>query len=153
MQAKHEGTAEEILALESFTKLLRAVEVVGARLIRSGVLGDLTTSQFGVLQSLHHVGPMNQTEISGLLAKSSSNITTVIDNLERGGLVRRERQGSDRRCAMVSLTPEGEDLISRIVPGHVAAIVEEMSALTVDEQEELVRLCGKLGGGQEAQAA
>ena len=77
----------------------------------------------------------------------------VIDNLERGGLVRRERQGSDRRCAMVSLTPEGEDLISRIVPGHVAAIVEEMSALTVDEQEELVRLCGKLGGGQEAQAA
>jgi len=36
-------------------------------------------------------------------------------------------------------------LIAQVLPGHVAAIVEEMGALTAEEQEILGRLCRKLG--------
>src|SRR5207249_1387917 len=74
------------------------------------------------------------------LLMSGGNITTVVDNLERRGLVRRERRGDDRRHVTVHLTSEGRRLISRVFPGHVAAIVEAFSALTPAEQEQLGRL-------------
>ena len=38
-----------------------------------------------------------------------------------------------------------EVLIAQVLPGHVAAIVEEMGALTAEEQETLGRLCRKPG--------
>jgi MarR family 2-MHQ and catechol resistance regulon transcriptional repressor len=45
----------------------------------------------------------------------------------------------------VSLTDAGNELIARIMPGHVAAITDEMSSLTATEQQSLGDLCRKLG--------
>jgi MarR family 2-MHQ and catechol resistance regulon transcriptional repressor len=78
---------------------------------------------------------------------SGANITTVVDNLERRRLVRRERNGHDRRNVTVHLTSDGRRLISRIFPGHAAAIADAFSALTAAEQDELARLTKKLGLG------
>jgi MarR family 2-MHQ and catechol resistance regulon transcriptional repressor len=114
-------------------------------LTRKGTLDGLTPSQFGVLEALHHLGPLSQSEICGKLLKSGGNITLVIDNLEARNLVRRGRSPSDRRVVTVSLTDAGRELIERIFPEHVRAIVEEMGVLTADEQETLGRLCRKLG--------
>ncbi len=47
--------------------------------------------------------------------------------------------------ATTTIEGVGSDLITRIFPGHVAAIVEEMSVSTAEEQETLGRLCRKLG--------
>jgi MarR family 2-MHQ and catechol resistance regulon transcriptional repressor len=145
MPTHYTGTPDEVLALNTFIKLTRAVESLSTRLHRRGTMGSLTVSQFGVLESLHHLGPMCQSEIGAKLLKSSGNITLVIDNLEKRGLVRRERDPDDRRMVIVSLTERGREMIERIFPGHVAAILEEMSILTAAEQETLGRLCRKLG--------
>ena len=145
MPTHYQGTPQEVLALNTFIKLSRAAESVSSRLFRCGTTGDLTPSQFGVLESLYHLGPLSQSEIGARLLRSSGNITLVIDNLEGRGLVRRERGAEDRRLVIVSLTGAGRELISRIFPGHVAAIVKEMSALTPEEQETLGRLSRKLG--------
>jgi MarR family 2-MHQ and catechol resistance regulon transcriptional repressor len=69
----------------------------------------------------------------------------VIDNLEKQGLVQRQRDAKDRRLVNVSLTPAGEALISQVFPEHLNAILAEMSALSPQEQEQLGRLCRKLG--------
>jgi MarR family 2-MHQ and catechol resistance regulon transcriptional repressor len=145
MPTHHKGTAKEVLALDTFIKLTRATETLGARLQHSGTLGELTGSQFGVLESLYHLGPMCAGELSTKLLKSGGNITLVIDNLEKQGLVRRERDVHDRRMIIISLTPAGHELISRIFPKHLAAIVAEMNCLTPEEQKTLGSLCRKLG--------
>lgn len=88
---------------------------------------------------------MCQTEISNRLLKSTGNITLVIDNLEKLDLVRRVRSQEDRRYITIHLTAQGQELIERIFPEHVAAIVEEMSVLDPAEQETLGRLSRKLG--------
>ncbi len=108
-------------------------------------LGDLTLSQFGVLEAVFHLGPMSQKDIGQKLLKSGGNMTLVIDNLVKLGLVVRNRSREDRRVMLISLTNEGQALICRIFPKHVQAIVTEMSVLTADEQEELGRLLKKLG--------
>lgn len=116
-----------------------------ARLNSLFTVEELTVSQFGVLEALLHLGPMCQRELGQKILKSSGNITMVVDNLEKQGLVIRQRDGEDRRFVTVHLTEEGSRLIGEIFPRHVAAIVEEMSILTAVEQEELGHLCRKLG--------
>jgi DNA-binding MarR family transcriptional regulator len=72
----------------------------------------------------------------------------VIDNLHKRGLVRRDQDPDDRRMEIVSLTPAGQETIARIMPGHVAAIVDEMNVLTAEEQETFAGLCARLGKHQ-----
>jgi len=145
MPTHYRGAPEEKLALDTWIKLSRAADSFGARLAQHGALADLTVSQFGVLESLYHLGPMRQSEIGAKLLRSGSNITLVVDNLERDGLVRRARDRDDRRVMNVSLTDAGRELIEGIFPAHVEAIVEEMAVLSPEEQAELGRLCKKLG--------
>jgi MarR family 2-MHQ and catechol resistance regulon transcriptional repressor len=76
-------------------------------------------------------------------------MTTVIDNLERDGFVRRERDGNDRRVIHVHLTEAGTGKIESVLPGHVAALVEEFKVLSADEQQTLGELCKKLGKGKQ----
>src|SRR5688572_9074442 len=124
---------------------MRATQSVSSRIERRLDDLDLTINQFGVLEALHHLGPMCQRALGEKLLTSGGNITRVVDNLERRKLVRRERDATDRRYITVHLSPEGRALIQQIFPGHVARITEEMSALGAGEQEELQRLLKKLG--------
>lgn len=148
MPTHHKGTVAEVRALNAFIKLTRGTESLMSRLFRRGTADPLTISQFGVMETLYHLGPLCQGELSGKLLRSGGNITLVIDNLEKQGLVRRERDLEDRRLVRVSLTSKGTELISEIFPKHIASIVEEMQALTPEEQEQLGELCKKLGKGE-----
>ena len=72
------------LALNTYTKLMRAAESVTGRISRVMTAAGLTISQFGVLEALQHKGPLCQKDIAAKILKSSGNITLVIDNLEKG---------------------------------------------------------------------
>lgn len=149
MPTRYEGTPEDVLALDTFIKLSRASESVDTRVMRPCSLEDLTITQFAVMEALLHLGALTQTELGSKLLKSGGNITLVIDNLEKHGYVERRRCDSDRRLSYVNLTPAGQEKIERIFPRQVAAIREEMSVLTREEQRELGRLLRKLGLGKE----
>ncbi len=145
MGTHYKGTSEEVAALDAYIKLMRAAESVTARLSRSMAGAGLTVSQFGVMEAVHHLGPLGQSTLGRKLLKSGANITTVVDNLQRRGLVRRERSGADRRCVTVHLTTQGNRAIGAFFPRHVRAIVDEMSSLTRAEQKTLGRHCRRLG--------
>ena len=144
------GSRAELRTLDTFIKLTRCTNSVLARLAEKGTVGELTYSQFAVLEALYHLGHMSQGEISMKVLKSGSNMTTVIDNLERDGLVRRERDAKDRRVIHVHLTEAGTGVIEAVLPGHVAALVEEFKVLSASEQQTLGELCKKLGKGRES---
>lgn len=144
------GSRAELRTLDTFIKLTRCTNSVLARLAERGTVGELTYSQFAVLEALYHLGHMSQGEISMKVLKSGSNMTTVVDNLERDGLVRRERDAKDRRVIHVHLTEAGTSAIETVLPGHVAALVEEFKVLSASEQQTLGELCKKLGRGRES---
>ena len=147
MPTHYRGDPRTVLALDTFIKFSRASDALDRRLARSEVTGDLTTSQFGVLETLYHLGPLCQGQISAKLLKSSGNVTLVLDNLEKRGLVERKREQADRRMVRIYLTPQGEELIAQIFPRQAAAITAQFDVLTDHEQTELGRLCKKLGLG------
>jgi|WetSurMetagenome_2_1015567.scaffolds.fasta_scaffold285247_2 MarR family transcriptional regulator, 2-MHQ and catechol-resistance regulon repressor len=145
MPTHYKGDPKSVLALDTFIKFTRAANAFEARLYQNAILEDLSPSQFGVLETLFHLGPLCQGELSGKLLKSTGNITLVLDNLEKRGLVRRVRQTEDRRMVKILLTPEGEVLIQRVFPHMVEAITAELNILTAEEQAQLGTLCRKLG--------
>ncbi len=148
MKKRYKGSREEVRALSAYVKLMRAAESLTSRI--HGHLSEhgLTVSRFGVLEALYHLGPLTQKEIAKKILKSTGNITMVIDNLEKRGLVRRERDSRDRRYFIVHLTDEGYDLIEKIFKPHAGIITKEFRVLNRAEQEELARLCKKLGLGK-----
>jgi MarR family 2-MHQ and catechol resistance regulon transcriptional repressor len=146
MPTHHRGKGDEVGALNAFIKLARSINAVQSQLLPplQKEFG-LTESQLGVLEALFHLGPLPQGEICRKIQRSGSNVTTVVDNLERDRLVRRERDEQDRRVQVVHLTDRGRALIAKAFPVHAHRITRVMSALTRDEQRELGRLCRKLG--------
>jgi MarR family transcriptional regulator, 2-MHQ and catechol-resistance regulon repressor len=145
MATHHQGTPDEVQALNAFISLMRASDSFTALLKRGLADQDLSHSQFGILETLMHLGPLCQKDLADKLLVSGGNITLVVDNLEKRGLVVRERQVEDRRLITVSLTPAGRKLIAATFPKHLATIVAHFAILTPAEQEALRRLCRTLG--------
>lgn len=145
MHKNYRESKKELRALRTFVKLMRAAETLTARIHRHLSSAGLTLSQFAVLEALYHLGPLSQREIGKKILRSSGNITMVIDNLEKRGLVRRERNEVDRRFFIVHLTDSGYNLIHKISPPHAEVIAKEFSVLTAAEQDTLGSLCKKLG--------
>ena len=134
-------------ALNAFITLARASEAVAARLQRDLAGKRLTTSQFGVIEALLHLGPLCQGELAGKLLRSGASMTSVVEGLEKRGLVVRQRTEEDKRFVRVALTGKGRRLIQEIFPGHAETVTRLFSVLTEEEQEQLRRLCRKLGIG------
>jgi MarR family transcriptional regulator, 2-MHQ and catechol-resistance regulon repressor len=132
-------------ALDAYIKLMRAAETLTSILARDLAAEGLTTTQFGVLEVLLHLGPRCQKDMGHKLLKSGGNITTVLANLERRGLVHRVRDPDDRRFVEVSLTDTGRALIEHVFPPHAERIAKLMRALSTSEQDGLAELCKSLG--------
>jgi len=145
MPTHHRGTDAERLALDAFIKLARAAAAVDATVNRPLGRHGLTTSQFGVLEALWHLGPLGHGAIGRKILKSSGNVTTVIDNLCRLGLVTREDDPLDRRVRRVDLTCAGRAAVERALPEHVARVSAAFACLTPDEQVQLGDLLRRLG--------
>ncbi len=148
MGTQYQGTQEEIQALDTYIKLARAANAVTQRINAHLSDYDLTVSQFGVLEALYHLGPMQVGQVGEKILKSSGNMTLVVDNLVKRGLVVRQRREDDRRCIDLHLTEDGRFLIETIMPHHVAQVVASLSALSPAEQAQLATLTRQLGLAQ-----
>jgi MarR family 2-MHQ and catechol resistance regulon transcriptional repressor len=139
------GNKKTAQALDTFVKLTRAANSVSAATGIQLSGSDLTDSQFAVLEVLYHAGPLCLTVIAHKILKTGGNLTLVVKNLEKRGLVQRKQSVEDRRYFSLHLTPKGKRLIAEMFPKHASRITEVLDVLTPDEQDQLARLSKKLG--------
>jgi MarR family transcriptional regulator, 2-MHQ and catechol-resistance regulon repressor len=139
------GTKKTAQALDTFVKLTRAANSVTAATNPALTGSDLTESQFAVLEVLYHAGPLCLTEVAHKILKTGGNLTLVVKNLEKRGLVQRKQIPEDRRYFLLDLTAKGKRLIAEVFPQQAARITEVLDALTAEEQADLARLAKKLG--------
>ncbi len=145
MPTHYAGDPEEVLALDTWIKLNRSVDALVAKVNESGTMGGLTPTQFAVVEALYHLGPLSQCQLAARVFKSSGNMTLVVDNLEKLGLVRRQPDPNDRRVSIVSLTPHGDQTVRGIFPKHAATIKGLFEVLAPKDQRILGELLRKLG--------
>jgi len=106
---------------------------------------NLTSSQLNTLLVLQTAGPdgLLMSEIGQRLVVTKSNVTGLVDRLERQGLVCRSEH-SDRRATVVRLADAGRELLQRTAPGHAELLSELTACLAVEEKQTLIRLLTKL---------
>jgi MarR family 2-MHQ and catechol resistance regulon transcriptional repressor len=133
------------LALDLWTKLARSSSTFGKLTVKHIATFGLTEPQFGVLEALGHLGPLRLGELSRKRLVSGGNMTCVVDNLEKEGLVERIHSTEDRRQILVRLTAKGKILFDDIFVKHAEYIGQIASVITEQEQEALAALLKKLG--------
>lgn len=104
---------------------------------------DCTQAQYHVLRILDDLGSASMTEISKLLFRGKSNLTTLIDRMERLGLVKRIPLEGDRRVNHIVLTPKGKKVHDKVAKYHRAFILEKFKGLSEQEIKVLNYLLGK----------
>ena len=138
---------DEERALRLWITLARAYLTVSREVGSKVTEYGLTVPQFGILEALHHLGPLSLGELADKLLVTGGNITYVMDRLEDQGLVYRKRSDEDRRVVKAYLTDEGRERIREVFPGHAEFIHELMAHLEPAEQEQLRGLLRSLGRG------
>ena len=145
MPTHYDGSKEECRALDLYIKLFRAAESVAQASSKSMAAAGLTGTQFGTLETLYHLGPLNASTLAHKHLKSRNNFTTVIDNLVKLGYAERTSNDQDRREVIVQLTERGRAVIASALPGHVAEVVAAMQCLSAEDQCTLSGLLSRLG--------
>lgn len=105
----------------------------------------LTASQLNAMLVLRTAGAagLRMGEIGQKLVVTKSNVTGLVDRLERQGLVARAGH-RDRRATTVRLTPAGADLLKRAVPRHARILAGLTGGLATKDKRALIRLLAKL---------
>lgn len=105
----------------------------------------ITPAEFGILEVLHHKGPLLLGEIQRKVLVTSGGITYLVDRMTEKGLVKRQECPGDRRARYAVLTASGAALIRRLFPLHAARIEALMSTLNAREQVQATALLRRLG--------
>lgn len=112
---------------------------------------NLSPSQFNILNLLRlNPDGRTQIELSRHLIVHRSNITGLVDRLEKRGLLQRNDNPSDRRAYKVVLTTAGRKLVEKILPDYFAAAEQIWGNFPVARTKQLVRDLEKLGKNIEA---
>src|SRR3954471_14440909 len=93
---------------------------------------------YDVLATLRRSGPpyrLRPSEFSGALMLTSSGTTKRLDRLEQAGLTPREPDREDRRGILITLTPEGLELIDTLTAAHLENERRVLAALSEAEQD------------------
>ena len=105
---------------------------------------ELTSQQTQVLCALSRRPSFG--ELAAVLGCDKTNVTGMVDRLEKRGLLSREPDEKDRRISRVVLTPAGEKLRERIRARFADAVTERFDGLTAEERARYARLASALGG-------
>ena len=103
-------------------------------------IADLSPSAFQVLAILEGAGePLTARSIAERLLVSSASTTSLLDTLERRGLVERTAHPRDRRKTLVNLSDEARDIVDRMLPVVHAAATDAVAGLGAPECEQLIQ--------------
>jgi len=158
MNPQNESVIQDIVW--SIRRLMRAVYLDSQKISKRY---GLTGPQSSVLRNLLNNGSMSSADLSRNLFVTPSNITGIIDRLEKKQFVERIKKEGDRRVALITLTQTGQELsktlpdpimkkfitqLADLEPEHVQLLAMAMNQIlnlidTEDIEEETLELGGE----------
>ena len=98
----------------------------------------LSSRQFWALQHLDEHQGRSMVDLSRVLLTDKSNVTAIVDRLERASLARRTPASHDRRVFLITLTPEGSRLRDVVRKAHEARVSELIGVVKDDHLSTLL---------------
>jgi DNA-binding MarR family transcriptional regulator len=108
----------------------------------------LTDVQFNLMELLRYQsgkeGGLSQAQISDMMLVNRANITSLIDRMEKAGLVVRTDHSNDRRYNIIKLTSKGEKLFTKVEPHYTEQVHKVMASLDESELKKLMTMLEKV---------
>lgn len=135
-------------SMQTWIQVLRAFQKIRAKELKYINASGLSMNQFEVLEVLYHRGDLQIGAITKLIESTPGNVTVVVKNLLRDGLIEALPSPEDSRVRIVSITEKGRELIGGMFPQHASNLQSYFDVLS---DEELVTLYDLLRKLQKAQ--
>jgi DNA-binding MarR family transcriptional regulator len=138
--------AEDHRALRLWLRLLTCTQLIEGQ-VRSRLRERFATTlpRFDLMSQLErYPAGLKMNELSRRMMVTGGNITGIVDQLAKEGMVERQADPSDRRALRVRLTRAGERLFAEMARAHEEWIVATLSGLNRREHAELFRLLAKV---------
>ncbi|SIQ44062.1 DNA-binding transcriptional regulator, MarR family [Paenibacillus sp. RU4T] len=133
-----------VMITEDFAKLWMKLSREWKTHLEDSLLPNLTEGQLNALELLIKHQPMKPSELLQHLHTTPAAITTLLDRMERGGLIERGRDLADRRIVWVTVTEHGEKEAARGTEVREAFIRGALDRISSHNQQLLVYLLGKV---------
>jgi DNA-binding MarR family transcriptional regulator len=139
------GWAGSSAKMATCTAIMRTQQVLLGVLEQELRRFDLTPARFDVLTLLEfsRQGRLPLGKIGARLMVHPTSITSLVDRLERQGLVTREPHPTDRRATLATITPAGRQLV-RKAQKAVASIDFGLTAISEEECEPLYEALARI---------
>jgi DNA-binding MarR family transcriptional regulator len=130
--------------IQAYLEIRKTHDAIHRHVSKELAQWGLSIPKYGVMMRLYDHDELYLSELSNLIFRGNSNITTLINRLERDGLVERFN-GEDRRVKKIRLTPKGQKLIPKVISEY-RAFLHQMIAknLSPKEQKNLMELLEKV---------
>ena len=111
----------------------------------------ITDVQFNLMELLYYQADgekgLTQAELGRMLVVNRSNVTSLLDRMEKADLVKRAHVPGDRRFNAVCLTPRGREVLEGVEERYMKEVEKVMGALTGSEMDGLIRSLERIRGG------
>ncbi len=101
---------------------------------------DVTLDQFAVLIRLWNEDGLSQRELCEKTLKTKSNITRILDSMEKKGLISRHINREDRRSFSIYLTEKGRDIKNKLISTAITMNNKIFKNITSKDRENLLRI-------------
>src|SRR4029079_11255785 len=118
--------SEDHHALRIWLRLLTCTQMIERR-VRSRLRERFATTlpRFDLMAQLErHPGGLKMNELSRMLMVTGGNVTAIVDQLEKEGLVERRDEPDDRRAFRIRLTRSGDKTFAEMARAHEQWVVE-----------------------------
>lgn len=146
MDLETRATADDHRALRLWLRLLTCSQLI-ERQVRTRLRSrfDITLPRFDLMSQLErHAAGLKMNELSRLMMVTGGNITGIVDQLVKEGLVERVDDASDRRAWRVRLTRAGDKAFAEMARAHEEWVVELLSGLSRRDADSLMQLLARL---------
>ncbi len=124
--------------------IMRLASQKHAAIYQSHALQGLTATQFAALVRLHEHGKCSQNHLGRLASMDVATIKGVVDRLRQKGYATVEADPNDKRRSLISLSPQGQQLVANMFPVARKITAETFAPLTAAEQRKFLTLLRKL---------
>ncbi len=97
-----------------------------------------TPKRMYLMGLLYEYGPMMMSDLKDRLGVTATNVTALVDALEKDGFVKRRPHPTDRRATIIELTPRAEEFLTTSCTPFKDRVSELFSIFSASEQEALL---------------
>jgi DNA-binding MarR family transcriptional regulator len=138
------GAGDGYVLEDQIGHLLRRAHQRASAIFQEIMTEGLTPPQFAALVKIRDFGTVSQNRLGRAVAMDPATSQGVTQRLLAKNLITRTDDPEDRRRTLLSLTPEGEAVVGRLIPLGKKVTAETLEPLTADEQKQFLALLAKI---------